>query len=291
MIPGRFEYHAPTSLDAAISLLSRHKDDAKILSGGQSLIPLMKLRLAGPAHLIDINRIKGLDTLGEADGALRIGALVRESALEESALVRERYPILADTARVIADPLVRNLATVCGNLAHGDPANDHPATMLALGAEIVARGPRGERHIPIGEFFEGTFATALQPDEVLVEIRIPRPPPRRGGAYLKLERKVGDFATAGVAVQLTLGADGRCARAGIGLTNVGPTPIAARKAAAFLEGQRLDASVIAKAGELAADDAQPSADGRGSVEYKKDVVRVLAGRAVNKALERAQRGS
>jgi carbon-monoxide dehydrogenase medium subunit len=291
MIPGRFEYHAPTSLDAAISLLSLYKDDAKILSGGQSLIPLMKLRLAGPAHLIDINRIKGLDTLGEADGALRIGALVRESALEESALVRDRYPILADTARVIADPIVRNLATVCGNLAHGDPANDHPATMLALGAEIVARGPRGERRIPIAGFFEGTFTTALQPDEVLVEIRIPTPPPRSGGAYLKLERKVGDFATAGVAVQLTLGADGRCVRAGIGLTNVGPTPIAATKAAGFLEGKRVDASMVAKAGELAAEQSQPSADGRGSVEFKRDVVRVLAMRAVSRALDRAQQGS
>ena len=291
MIPAPFDYHVPATLDEAIALLVQHGDDAKILSGGQSLIPLMKLRLAGPAHLIDINRIAGLDTLAEADGALRIGALVREAALESSAIVQKKYPILADTARVIADPLVRNLATVCGNLAHGDPANDHPATMLALGAEIVARGPKGERRIPIAGFFEGTFTTALRPDEVLVEIRIPKPPPRSGGAYLKLERKVGDFATAGVAAQVTLGSDGRCERAGIGLTNVGPTPIAATKASAFLAGKTIDTSSIAAAASLAEEQAEPSADGRGSVEYKKDLVRVLTARALTKALARATAGS
>jgi carbon-monoxide dehydrogenase medium subunit len=183
------------------------------------------------------------------------------------------------------------MATVCGNLAHGDPANDHPATMLALGAEVVARGPKGGRRIPIAGFFEGTFTTALQPDEVLVEIRIPTPPPASGGAYLKLERKVGDFATAGVAVQLTLAADGRCARAGIGLTNVGPTPMAATRAADSLKDKTLDGPTIAKAADLAADEAQPAADDRGSVEYKKDLVRVLTARAIRKALERAQQGS
>jgi carbon-monoxide dehydrogenase medium subunit len=287
MIPAQFEYHAPTSVAEATALLARLGDDAKVLSGGQSLIPMMKLRLATPAHLVDINRIPGLASLGEAEGVLKIGALTRESDLEESDLVRTRYPILLDTCRVIADPLVRNLATVGGNLAHGDPANDHPATMLALGAEVVAVGPRGERRIPIGSFFTGPFTTALAPGEILVEIRVPVPASRSGGAYLKLERKVGDFATAGVAVQLRLGPGGGCEKAGIGLTNVGPTPIQARRAEAFLAGKTLDAAVIQQAARLAAEEAEPTADLRGPAEYKRDLVRVLTARALRLALERA----
>src|SRR6185295_13992245 len=160
------------------------------LAGGQSLIPLMKLRLASPRHVVDLNRISGLGAIAEQDGTLVIGALVRESELEASELVRRRLPILADACRVIADPLVRNLATVGGNLAHGDPANDHPAVMLALGSEVVAIGPKGTRRIPIASFFTGPFETTLKPDEILVEVRIPAPPSRSGGAYLKLERKV-----------------------------------------------------------------------------------------------------
>jgi carbon-monoxide dehydrogenase medium subunit len=184
MIPPPFDYHAPRTLPDAVSLLGRLGEDAKVLSGGQSLLPLMKLRFARPAHLVDIGRIPGLDYIKEEGGFLKIGALVRESSLEASAVVRERYPILADTAAVIADPLVRNLATVCGNLAHGDPANDHPATMLALGAEVVATGAKGARTIPIAQFFTGIFATALAPDEILTEIRIPTPPAGSGGAYV-----------------------------------------------------------------------------------------------------------
>ena len=290
MIPPPFEYHAPTSLGEATALLDRLGDDAKILSGGQSLIPLMKLRLASPGHLVDINGIAGLAYVREADGALHIGALARESDLEESELVRGRYPLLHDTSRVVADPLVRNLATLGGNLAHGDPANDHPATMLAYGAEVVAVGSRGERRIPIASFFTGFFATALRPGEVLTEIRIPTPPARSGGAYVKLERKVGDFATAAVAVQLTLGADGACQRVGIGLTNVGPMPIQATAAEAALRGHRPDAAAIAAAAQAAAAASDPSADLRGSVEYKRDLVRVLTARALRKALERAGGG-
>src|SRR5215510_16026617 len=206
MIPPGFEYYAPTSLNEATALLKRHGAEAKILSGGMSLIPLMKLRLAAPRHIIDINRIPELAYIREADGFLKIGALTRESDLERSELIRSKYPILTDTASTIADPLVRNMATVAGNLAHGDPANDHPATMLALGAQVVAVGPKGERRIPVASFFTGPFETNLKPDEILTEIRIPTPPARSGGAYLKLERKVGDFATAAVAVQVTLGA-------------------------------------------------------------------------------------
>jgi carbon-monoxide dehydrogenase medium subunit len=290
MIPAGFDYHVPTTIGEATALLSRLGDDAKVLSGGQSLIPLLKLRLASPRHLVDINRIPGLSYVKEADGALRIGALTREADLEESEAVRTRYPLLADAARTIADPLVRNLATVAGNLAHGDPANDHPAVMLALGAEIVATGPSGERRIPVGSFFKGPFETALKGDELLTEIRVPAPAPRSGGAYMKLERKVGDFATAAVAVQLTLAADGTCSTVGIGLTNVGLTPIKAEKAEAALRGKRLDEATIREAGQLAADAARPDADLRGSVEYKKDVVRVLTMRALRKALERAGGG-
>src|SRR5262249_28595092 len=214
MIPAAFDYHAPTSLTEATALLGRLGEDAKVLSGGQSLIPLMKLRFASPRHVVDINAIPDLAYVREADGYLRIGALVRECDLEQSELIRTRYPLLHDTSRVIADPIVRNLATVCGNIAHGDPANDHPAAMLALGAEVVAVGRGGERRIPIASFFTGPFATALRQDEILVEIRVPIPPPRSGGAYVKLERKVGDFATAAVAVQLTLRPDGGCERLG-----------------------------------------------------------------------------
>jgi carbon-monoxide dehydrogenase medium subunit len=290
MIPAAFEYHAPVSISEATALLARLGEDAKVLSGGQSLIPIMKLRLASPRHLIDINGIPDLAYIREADGMLRIGALTRESELEESDLVRTRYPLLHDTCKVIADPLVRNLATLGGNLAHGDPANDHPATMLALGAEVVAVGNKGERRIPIASFFTGPFATALKPDEILVEIRVPIPPPRSGGAYLKLERKVGDFATAAVAVQLALGANGACEQVGIGLTNVGLTPIKAGAAEAALKGQRPDEATIKRAAQLAADASEPSADLRGPVEYKKDLVRVLTARALRRALERAGGG-
>ena len=287
MIPASFEYLRPKTLPEAIGLLQQYGDDAKILSGGQSLIPMMKLRLARPGYLVDINRITGLSHIKEESGYLRIGGLTREAELEASPLVRAKYPIIIDTAHVIADPQVRNLATVGGNLAHGDPANDHPATMVALGAQVVATGAKGERVIPIEDFFLTLFSTALQHDEILTEIRIPIPPPRSGGAYLKLERKVGDFATAAVAVQLTLDDKGACQKVGIGLTNVGPTPVKARKAEDFLRGKKLDEANIAQAAQLAADEADPSADLRGPVEYKKGLVKELAKRALTRALQRA----
>jgi carbon-monoxide dehydrogenase medium subunit len=291
MIPRSFEYSAPGTLNEAVSLLQKLGPDAKILSGGQSLIPMMKLRLASPPHVVDLNRIPGLDYITESAGVLRIGALVRESDLEHSELVRSRFPILVDTTSVIADPLVRNQATVCGNLAHGDPANDHPATMLALGASVVAVGPRGEREIPVESFFPGLFTTALQPDEILKEIRIPIPPPSSGGAYLKMERKVGDYATAGVAVQITLDGSGACSRAGIGLTNVGFTPLKARKTEAFVTGKVLDEATIKQASVLAASESQPVDDIRGSADYKRDLVRVLTARALNRAIARAKGGA
>jgi carbon-monoxide dehydrogenase medium subunit len=287
MIPGPFEYHRPTSLEEAIALLEQYGDDAKLLAGGHSLIPLMKLRLAEPAHLIDLGGIADLAYIREEQSYLAIGALTREADLERSAPVQERYPLLADTARVIGDPLVRNMATVGGNLAHGDPANDHPATMLALRASVAARGPQGERVIAIDDFFVGLLTTVLEPNEILTEIRIPTPPARSAGAYVKLERKVGDYATAAVAAQLTLNADGSVAQAGIGLTAVGLTAIRAADAEQFLVGKRLDEEVLHEAGRLAAAASDPGADLRGSVEYKRAMVAELTQRALAQANERA----
>lgn len=288
MIPQAFEYLAPKTLPEAISLLQQHGHEAKILSGGHSLIPMMKLRLAAPATLIDINGIPGLDFIAESDGFLRIGALTREAALEEATLIRSSYPIIYETAKMIADPQVRNLATVGGNLAHGDPGNDHPATMLALGARVKVVGPQGERIIPITDFFVDFFTTALAPDEILTEIQIPIPPAGSGGAYLKLERKVGDYAVAGVAAQVTLDPQGVCRYAGIGLTNVGPVPLKATEAEARLRGSVLDENAIGEAARLAADASDPAADLRGSEAYKRAMVKELTKRALRRAAERAR---
>ncbi len=287
MIPPAFEYLRPQTVPEAVAMLQKHGDDAKILSGGQSLIPMMKLRLARPAYLIDINRINGLSYIKEDGGFLKIGGLTREADLESSPLIRSKYPLLLDTAHVIADPQVRNLATVGGNLAHGDPANDHPATMMAFGAQVVATGPKGERIIPIEAFFKSIFETALEHEEILTEIRIPVPPAKSGGAYCKLERKVGDFATAAAAVQLTLDGAGAVQKIGIALTNVGATPVKARKAEDFLKGKKPDPAAIAQAAQLAADDAQPGSDLRGPAEYKKGLAKELTKRAITKALGRA----
>jgi aerobic carbon-monoxide dehydrogenase medium subunit len=291
VIPAAFEYLAPHTVDEAVGLLERHGDDAKLLAGGQSLIPLMKFRLAQPAVLIDVNRIPGLDFIQETDGDLYLGPLSRESDVESSEMLTRRWPILVDASRVIADPIVRNLATVGGNVAHGDPANDHPAVMLALRAQVSTQGPGGKRTIPADQFFVDTFQTALQPTEMLVEIRAPAQPPRSSGAYFKLERKVGDFAVAGVAVQISLGAQGTFERVGIGLTNVGPLPIRASQAEEFLVGKAADEATLRQAADLAAHQAQPISDQRGSADYKRGIVRTLAVRALRLAVERAQGGT
>jgi carbon-monoxide dehydrogenase medium subunit len=289
MIPPAFEYLRPKTLPEAVAMLQQHGDDAKILSGGQSLIPMMKLRLARPSHLIDINRVTGLSYIKEEGGFLKIGGLTREAELEASDLIRKKYPLLLDTATVIADPQVRNMATVGGNLAHGDPANDHPATMMALHAQIVATGAKGERVIAIDDFFLTLFTTALQHDEILTEIRVPVPPPKSSGAYFKLERKVGDFATAATAVQLTLDDKGAVQQIGIGLTNAGPTPIRAKAAEDALRSKKPDAALINQASQLAMDAADPSADLRGPAEYKKGLIKELTKRALTRALERASK--
>ncbi len=291
LIPGSFDYLAAHSVNEAVTLLDQHGDDAKILAGGQSLIPLLRFRLARPSVLIDINRIDGLEYIRETDGTLHIGALTREVDLDSSSLISERYPILFETSTVVADPVVRNWATVGGNLAHADPANDHPATMLALGAQIVAVGPKGERVLSIGEFFtDAPFETALQFNEMLTEIRVPAPIQRSGGAYFKLERKVGDYAVAGVAAYITLDNNGNVSYAGIGLTNVGPVPIKARDAEQSLLGKPLDDASIHQAADLAAAAAQPISDTRGPAEYKRDMVHTLTVRALRKALSRATGG-
>jgi len=274
-------------LDEAVALLDSLGDEAKILAGGHSLIPAMRFRLALPGALIDINRIADLEYIREEGGGLAIGGLTRESALEESALINQSYPLLADTARVIADPLVRNLASIGGNLAHADPANDHPATMLAYEAEIVAHGPDGKRTIAVDDFFIGLFETSLAANEILTEIRIPAPAVGSGGAYLKLERKVGDYAVTAVAVQLTLDG-GAVSAARIGLTNVSPVPMRATDAEQALVGQAPTAETLAAAGQAAASQCDPSADLRGGVEYKRDVTRVLTQRAIARAAERAE---
>lgn len=251
MIPGAFDYHSPRSLDEALSLLQQHAGDAKILAGGQSLIPAMRFRLAMPSILIDINRLDDLRYVEERGDHLAIGAMTLEHSLEDAAVVRSSYPLLHDTAVVIADPLVRNMATVGGNIAHADPANDHPATMLAYKATVVAKGPKGERTIAIDDFFTGLFENAMGEDEILTEIRIPKPGANSGGAYTKFERKVGDYAISAAAVQLRLDG-GTVAAARIGLTNVSPVPMRAKGAEAELVGKSISDAVIETAGKAAA---------------------------------------
>ena len=289
MIPPSFDYVVPKTLPEAVALLGQHAD-AKVLAGGHSLIPLMRFRLASPAVLVDINRIDGLSYVREEDGWLKIGAMTRETDLERSALITEKYPLLADSTRMVADPLVRNMATLGGNLAHADPANDHPATMLAYGAQIVATGPNGQRTIPAADFFTGPFTTALERNEILTEIRIPAHRPGDGGCYLKVERKVGDYATAAVAVQVTLDGSGKCTSAGIGLTNVGLTPIRATAAEEALRGKSPDDDHIRQAARLASEAAEPESDRRGSAEYKRALIQTLTVRALRKAVERAKGG-
>lgn len=288
MIPAAFDYHRPDTLDEALKLLKQHGDEAKVLSGGMSLLPMLKLRLASFAHLVDINRVPGLDYIKEEKGTLRIGAMTRQATLERSDLIKSKYPILADAAPLIADPLVRNRGTIGGNVANGDPGNDQPAIMIALGATFVAQGPK-ERTIPANQFYKGLYTTALAPGEILTEIRIPAPPPKSGGAYAKLKRKTGDFAVAAAAVQLTLNAKGAVERCGIALTNAGLTPVEASDAVKFLTGKTPDEKTIMEAAKLAAAKSSPSADRRGSVEYKKEMARVLTARALKSAVQRASR--
>lgn len=289
MIPGKFDYFAPPTLEEALATLDQYQGDAKVLAGGQSLIPAMRFRLSLPKVLVDLNGMEKLSYIREPNGHLAIGAMTREAMLDESALVEKKYAMLADAAKVIADPVVRNRSTVGGNLAHADPANDHPAVMLAYNAQVLAQGPDGSRTIPIDDFFVDLFQSALAPNEILTEIRIPAPAPHSGGAYEKMERKVGDYAVSAVAAQLTM--DGNlCTAARIALTNVSIVPMRAKNAEQALIGKELSDEALEAAGKAAAAECDPSADLRGSVEYKRDLTRVLTKRAIRRAAQRANGG-
>jgi aerobic carbon-monoxide dehydrogenase medium subunit len=285
MLPARFEYHRPASLDETLELLGS-LDDAKVLAGGQSLIPVMKLRFSAPSDLVDVNRLPGLDRIQADDGTLRIGALVRHNEMARSDVVEARHPLLSSTAPLISDPLVRNLGTVGGSLAHADPAGDWGSAMLAAGASVALRSSRGEREVPVSEFLVDIFTTSIQPDELLTEVRVPLPNAKVGGAYLKLERKIGDFATVGVAVQVDM-TNGMIDRAGVGLTGVGPKNIQASEAERSLAGAEPTEAAFAEAGRLAAAACDPVSDIRGSSEYKRNVVAVYVRRGLARAVSNA----
>ena len=286
MLPAAFEYDRPGTLEEALDLLAEHGEDAKVLAGGQSLIPLMKLRFAAPARLIDVNRIPGLDGIEEKDGTLHIGALVRHHQLVESDVIKASYPTIATAAPMISDPIVRNLGTIGGSLAHADPSGDLASVMIAMGATIVARSASGEREIAATDLAEGPFQSTLAPNELLTEIRVPSPPPRSGGTYLKMERKVGDYATVAAAIFLSMD-DGTIASAGIGLTSVGFTNLKASSAESSLAGASPGEDAFAEAGRLAAEAADPTDDVRGSAEYKRHVVDVFVRRGLAAAAEMA----
>jgi carbon-monoxide dehydrogenase medium subunit len=289
MFPAAFDYRAPTTLDEALSVLAEHGDSAKVMAGGQSLIPLLKLRFSRPELVVDIGRIPDLNSIGRDDGHLAFGALVRHVDVERSKDVAASAPMMIEAAHWIADPLVRNRGTLVGSLCHADPAGDWGSVLLAMDGEVVARSRSGERSIKASDFFKGPFETALKPDEIATGVRIPAGNGAHGGAYLKLERKVGDFATVAVAVHVRLEGD-RFTGAGIGLTAVGATNIKATEAEKFLVGKDAGAEVIAEAARLAADAAEPKDDVRGSAAYKKDVVRVFVQRGLRTAVARAKEG-
>ncbi|MCZ6901036.1 MAG: xanthine dehydrogenase family protein subunit M [Bacteroidetes bacterium] len=287
MIPASFDYHCPSTLQEAFALAQEYGENAKYMSGGHSLIPMMKLRLASPEHIIDIGRIDGLSYIKEEDGLLKIGALTTEADLEFSPLLQEKYPIITDAVKLIGDPSVRNKATLGGNLAHGDAANDHPAVMLALRAKIIALGPNGSRSIDIDEFFQGFYTTELTQEEILTEIQIPAAGSGSGSAYHKIERKVGDYAASGVAVNISL-ANGVCQEIGIGLTNVNPQPLRASRSEDALRGKEVTDELIQEAAKMAGEDCKPTADLRGSVDYKRSITKELTKRMLNLAIERAK---
>ncbi|AEA24857.1 FAD binding domain-containing protein [Pseudonocardia benzenivorans] len=289
MYPSRFRYEAPRTLDEALALLAEHGDEAKILAGGQSLVPMMKLRFAAPGVLVDINGVQGLAYHQEVPGGgLRVGALCRHVDLEHSAILPGAQPTMAAAAPLVADPIVRTRGTLVGSLCHADPQGDWASVMLALDGAVVAASPRGLRTIPVGEFVVGTFQNALEQDEIAVEAVVPAAQGTRSGSYLKLERRVGDFATAGVAVALESDG-GRVVRAGIALTGVGPATIAAVDAQQALLGSSLEPDVVERAAELAAAVARPRTDHRGTADYKRHVVATFVRRILT--AERAPAGA
>jgi aerobic carbon-monoxide dehydrogenase medium subunit len=291
MVPRKFEYFAPSSLKDATTLLKKYGSDAKVLAGGMSLIPVMKLRLGSPPYIVDINRIPGLDYVKLTGGNLLIGALTHHHTLQTSKVVLEKAPMLAETAGWIGDPQVRNMGTIGGSLSHCDPSGDWGAAIIALRGSVKVRGPTKERTLAIDDFLVDTFTSALKEDEILTEVSVPVPQGRSGGAYVKLERRSGDFATAAVGVQISIDARGVCTYAGIGLTALGSKNLRASKAEAALVGKPMTPKTIEEASEAASEDAQPTADPlRGSVEYKTEMAKVYTKRGLDLALQRAKRG-
>ena len=287
MIPGTFDYHAPTTVDEAIRLLGELGDEAKLLAGGHSLLPMMKLRFASPKHLIDLNRIDKLRGIREQGGTIHIGAMTTENDLIASKLLQEKCPLLPEAAKLIADPQVRNCGTLGGDIAHGDPGNDHPAVMMAVEAVFVLQGPGGERTVPADGFFHGLYYTELAPEELLTEIRIPVVAKGTGSAYSKLKRKTGDFATAAAAVQLQL-EKGVCKKINIALTNVGPTALKAEETEALLTGKTIDEALIEQAARKAMAICDPAEDLRGDRDYKIHMAGEMSRRAIRQALARAK---
>ena len=287
MFPAPFKYHRATSIDETIALLTQFGDDARVLAGGQSLIPAMRFRLARPSVLVDIGGLTDLAYVREADGALAIGAMARDVMLERSAVIRDGYALLADTSAVVADPVVRQSGTVVGSLCHNDPAGDWGVAALAARAELVVRGGGGgARVVPIDDFLVDSFTTAVGTGELATEVRFRRPGARTSGAYEKIERKVGDFATSSAAVQVTLADDGTIADAGVAIGAAGPTAIRVEEAERLLRGARPSRDVLRAAADAARAKADPAADNRGSVAYKKDMAGVLVSRALVTALGR-----
>jgi aerobic carbon-monoxide dehydrogenase medium subunit len=286
MFPASFDYHRVGSIDEALSLLREHGGDARVLAGGQSLIPAMRYRLARPAVLVDINALRELAYVREQDGALAVGALARDATLETLPLIRTKYPLLADTSAVVADPVVRQMGTVVGSLCHNDPAGDWGVAALAAHAQVVVSGSGGARVVPIDDFLVDSFSTVVGEDEIALEVRFPTPPPRTAGAYHKIERKVGDFATASAAVRVTLHSDGRIARAAVAIGAAGPKPTRVTAAEQLLRDAQPSRELVRAAGDAARAAADPVADTRGSVPFKKDMAGVLVGRALVTALAR-----
>jgi CO/xanthine dehydrogenase FAD-binding subunit len=287
MKPPRFDYLAPRTLDEALAHLHQHGDQAKILAGGQSLIPMLNFRLAHPGVVVDVNRLTDLAYVRQHDGGVAVGALTRQHAVERSDLVRARVPVVAEACRFIGHAPIRHRGTFGGNLAHADPASELPAVMVALEAEMAVASRAGNRAVPAGQFFVGPLTTALRPGEMLTEIRIPAAPPRTGGAFVEMARRAGDFALVGVAALVTLDEAGQCTRARIALCGVGPTPVRARAAEDALVGQAPTTAVLDEAADRAAAATSPPSDVHGSAEFRRKLARHFARQALAAAIQRS----
>ena len=286
MIPGQFEYHRPSSVDETVGLLSSLGDDARVVAGGHSLIPMMKLRMAQPEHLIDLQDVSELSYIREDGDTLAIGAITTQTEVIMSDLLTSKCPILKETALQIADPQVRNCGTLGGNVANGDPGNDMPAVMQALNAAYVLKGPSGEREVAARDFYEAAFFTALEENELLTAVKIPTPAAGHGASYQKQKRKIGDYATAAAAVILSM-SGGSCSAASIALTNVGDTPLYADAAGQALVGTSVDDAAISAAVAAAMAITAPATDGRGPADFRTKVAGVMVRRAIEEARDHA----